>query len=174
MRAVIQTATGKAEEEPIVELSATTTTPPVVVLGADPRRQRSTGHALAPGWLIRNPVTCGDADGLLQSDGHSQSETLIQLCKKPRGLMRITAAVRRTAWPGHTPPVSEPSGSLFSSVRRVLSRDRRAGAAQAILEASHPVACALSGEFRVRRRGDKRARRSGDDIGLRDAPWQTG
>ena len=48
MRAVIQTATGKAEEEPIVELSATTTTPPVVVLGADPPRQRSTGHALAP------------------------------------------------------------------------------------------------------------------------------
>jgi len=47
MRAVIQTATGKAEEEPIVELSATTTTPPVVVLGADPRRQRFTGHALA-------------------------------------------------------------------------------------------------------------------------------
>jgi len=46
MRAVIQTATGKAEEEPIVELSATTTTPPVVVLGADPRCQRSTGHAL--------------------------------------------------------------------------------------------------------------------------------
>ena len=46
MRAVIQTATGKAEEEPIVELSATTTTPPFVVLGADPRRQRSTGHAL--------------------------------------------------------------------------------------------------------------------------------
>jgi len=45
MRAVIQTATGKAEEEPMVELSATTTTPPVVVLGADPRRQRSTGHA---------------------------------------------------------------------------------------------------------------------------------
>jgi len=31
MRAVIQTATGKAAEEPIVELSATTTTPPVVV-----------------------------------------------------------------------------------------------------------------------------------------------
>jgi len=26
----------------------TTTTPPVVVLGADPRRQRSTGHALVP------------------------------------------------------------------------------------------------------------------------------
>jgi len=46
MRAVIQTATGEAEGEPIVELSATTTTPPVVVLGADPRRQRSTGHAL--------------------------------------------------------------------------------------------------------------------------------
>ena len=47
MRAVIQTATGKAEEEPIVEPSATTTTPPVVVLDADPRRQKSTGHALA-------------------------------------------------------------------------------------------------------------------------------
>ena len=47
MRAVIQTATGKAEEEPIVEPSATTTTPPVVVLGADPRRQRSTGR---PSW----------------------------------------------------------------------------------------------------------------------------
>jgi len=45
MRAKIQTATGKAEEEPIEELSATTTTPPVAVLGADPRRQRSTGHA---------------------------------------------------------------------------------------------------------------------------------
>jgi len=29
MRAVIQAATGKAEEEPIVELLATTTTPPV-------------------------------------------------------------------------------------------------------------------------------------------------
>jgi hypothetical protein len=31
MRAVIQTASGQAEEEPIAELSATTTTPPVVV-----------------------------------------------------------------------------------------------------------------------------------------------
>jgi len=31
MRAAIQTASGKAEEESIVELSATTTTPPVVV-----------------------------------------------------------------------------------------------------------------------------------------------
>jgi hypothetical protein len=31
MRAVIRAASGKAEEEPIVELSATTTTPPVVV-----------------------------------------------------------------------------------------------------------------------------------------------
>jgi len=44
MRAVIQTATGKAEEEPMVELPATTTTPPVAVLGADLRRQRSTGR----------------------------------------------------------------------------------------------------------------------------------
>ncbi len=31
MPAVVQAATGKAEEEPIVELPATTTTPPVVV-----------------------------------------------------------------------------------------------------------------------------------------------
>jgi hypothetical protein len=31
MRAVIQAASGKAEEEPIAELWATTTTPPVVV-----------------------------------------------------------------------------------------------------------------------------------------------
>jgi hypothetical protein len=31
MWAVIQTASGKAEEEPIAELSAATTTPPVVV-----------------------------------------------------------------------------------------------------------------------------------------------
>jgi hypothetical protein len=30
MRAVIQAASGQAEEEPIAELSATTTTPPVV------------------------------------------------------------------------------------------------------------------------------------------------
>jgi hypothetical protein len=31
MRAAAQTASGKAEKEPIAELSATTTTPPVVV-----------------------------------------------------------------------------------------------------------------------------------------------
>jgi len=58
MRAVNQTATGKAEEEPIVELSATTTTPPVVALGADPRRQRSTGRPRSMTKLSLKSVGC--------------------------------------------------------------------------------------------------------------------
>jgi len=64
MRAVIQTVTGKAEEEPIVELSATTTTPPVVVLGADPRRQRSYYYALAARRAVIRWSAAGEKTGL--------------------------------------------------------------------------------------------------------------
>jgi hypothetical protein len=39
MRAVVRVVAGKAEEEPIAELRATTTTPPAAALGADPRRE---------------------------------------------------------------------------------------------------------------------------------------
>jgi len=46
MRAAIQAASGKAEEEPIAELSATTTTPPVVVWAAIRAARRSEGHGL--------------------------------------------------------------------------------------------------------------------------------
>ena len=44
MRAVIQAASGQAEEEPIAELWATTTTPPVVVWApiAPPKIHRDT------------------------------------------------------------------------------------------------------------------------------------
>jgi hypothetical protein len=55
MRAVIQAGPGKAEEEPIAALLATTTTPPGRRLGADPRRQRSTRYRLVPGPLERVP-----------------------------------------------------------------------------------------------------------------------
>jgi hypothetical protein len=46
MRAVIQAAIGKAEQKPIVELSATTTTPPVVVWA--PIRAAKDPHDMQP------------------------------------------------------------------------------------------------------------------------------
>ena len=46
MLAVTRWCPGKAEEEPIAELSATTTTPPGCRMGADPRRHGASQQTL--------------------------------------------------------------------------------------------------------------------------------
>jgi len=52
MRAAIQTADGKAEEEPVCEATGDDDNAASRCLGGDPRRRRSTGHALAFGVVI--------------------------------------------------------------------------------------------------------------------------